>query len=325
MKAASIRTIVSAFIAFVCLPGLSERHVGADDTQAVATKGLSLLAVGNSSNNVVQYDLSTGQPTVIARLANGSKPRSIAVNQQGEIFLALRGNRKNVVKLVPARPDDPHSPLIAVDVTPTIGRYGPGQIAFDRFGLLNVAGGTRRAVLRYNVETGDLVESATVNGCCNVVGLTIDGDDCYVAEYFQRNVLHFDLSADPTSGRRFVSRSEHLDRPHGMAVGPGGNLFVSNLLTNQVQEFSGQDGTFVRTFIDTRSIGGGHVDDLLFDPRLQQFFLTSRNVIYQLSNRGELLGRYEDESLAGVQGVAVIPVQTPAASSLTAIDSALGY
>lgn len=276
---------------------------------------LSLLVAGQSSDNIVRFDLATGEATVVARLANGSRPRSIAVNQQGEIFVGLRGNKKNVVRLASGRAANANGPLVAIDFTPTIGRYGPGLMAFDRDGLLAVAGDTKRAVLRFNVKTGKRMDSMTVNGCCNLVGLHITGDHLYAAEYFQKTVLRFNLAGDPVGGARFISRSPHLNRPHGMAIGHNGNLFVSSLLSNLIHEYRGEDGKFMGKFIDTRTVGAGHVNHLHFDTRLQHFFFTSHDVVYELSADGALLARYQNPALTGAQAVAIVPVPVPAPAS----------
>lgn len=283
-----------------------------------ATAGLQLLVAGRESDNIVRFDLSTGQATVVAKLAAGSGPWSIAVSPAGEIFVGLRGNKRNIVRLVPGPTRDPNGPLVAVDLTSNIGRFGPGLMAFDRRGILNVAGGTNRAVLRYDVKTGKLVEAARLRAA-NLVGLMLTGDSVYAAEFFQKTILRFDLTKDPISGEKFIYKSDHLDRAHGMTIGHNGNLFVSNLQNSRVQEFSGETGEFIKTFLDAHTIGGGSVKDLHFEPRLDHYLLTSGNAVYQVSTDGALLAKHESDALSGAVGIAVTaPRPPPPVSASTA-------
>lgn len=189
---------------------------------------LELLVVGNHSDNVVRFDLSTGQSSVIAKLDTGAHPRSIAVNRTGEIFVGLSGGKKNIVRLVPGSAGEADGPLLAMDLTPAIGRYGPGLMAFDRLGLLNVAGDTSRAIHRYNVISGELVESIPMRGA-NVGGLTVAGDVAYAAEYFQKTIVRVGLTENTPGRQKLIDKSHQVDRPHGMTIGHNGNLFVSSL------------------------------------------------------------------------------------------------
>jgi DNA-binding beta-propeller fold protein YncE len=263
-----------------------------------------LLVVGNSSDNIVRFNLATGESTVVAKLATGSGPWSIAVNEAGEIYVGLHGNKRNIVRLVSGQRGGTTAPLVAVDLTGRIGRFGPGLMAFDRRGILNVAGDTIRAVLRYDVETGQLVESMRLRAA-NLMGLTLADDTVYVAEYFQKTILRFDLSADPAAGKKFIYKSSRLDRAHGMTIGHNGNLFVSNLKNSFIQEFDSTSGKFVKTFLDVHTIGGGSVKDLHYEPQMDRYFLTSGSAVYVLSTDGALLAKHESIAMSGAVGIAM--------------------
>lgn len=264
---------------------------------------IKLLVAGHGSDNIVRFDLSTGQATVVAKLATGSAPWSLAVKPTGEMYVGLRGQKKNIVRLVPGATGE--EPLVPVDLTGQIGRFGPGLMGFDRRGLLNVAGDTERAVLRFDAQTGQLVESLKLREA-NVVGLTIAGDIGYAAEYFQKSILRINLAGDPPQAEPFVERSEHLDRAHGMAIGHNGNLFVSNLQSSLIQEFN-PSGQFVRTFLNVHTIGGSEVKGLIFEPRLDHYLLTSGDCVYEVSTEGALLARHQSPALTGAIGIAIIP------------------
>ena len=114
----------------------------------------------------------------------------------GEVFVGLRGNKKNIVRLVPGR--DAAGPLLAVDMTEAIGRFGPGLMAFDRRGLLNVAGGTQRAIQRYDVATGRHV----------VAHRTIGDGECSMKMWSNMGTCRRDANSRASTTWRRVAGSE---------------------------------------------------------------------------------------------------------------------
>lgn len=90
--------------------------------------------------------------------------------------------------------------------------------------------------------------------------------------------------------------------------------------TTLVQEFSGDSGEFIKTFIDVRTLGGGSVKDLHFDPRLEHYLLTSGNAVYELSKDGALLAKHQSNALAEAIAVAVLAPGSPH-SATTATES----
>jgi hypothetical protein len=276
----------------------------------VLPEPIHLLVVGNKSDNVIQFELADGRSTVLAKLATGSQPWGLAVNRQGEIFVGLRGGNKNIVRLVAGSTGDTTGPLVASDLTERIGRFGPGLMAFDRRGLLNVAADTQRSVHRYDASSGRLVESLRLRSA-NLMGLTVVGDSVFAAENFQKSIVKFNLMADPPAGELFVNKSDHLDHAHGMTIGHNGNLYVSNLRNGLIQEFNIKTGGFVRTLIDVHTLGGGPVKALQYEPRLGRYFVTSDDSVYEVAPDGALTSRFQSEALSGAMGIAMDPPAGP--------------
>src|SRR4051794_18754023 len=58
-----------------------------------------VLVVGQDSDNVVQFDLTTGAWKEFVHLPAQSHPRGIAISESGDVFIGLEGLRKNIVKI----------------------------------------------------------------------------------------------------------------------------------------------------------------------------------------------------------------------------------
>src|SRR5262245_33168807 len=92
---------------------------------AQAAHGAYLLVAGSQSKNVVRIELDSGASSVYGTFTDS--PRSLALDEHGSLFASMNTGNQNVVKLVPQSGADV---LKAVDFTPSIGGFGPGQIQF---------------------------------------------------------------------------------------------------------------------------------------------------------------------------------------------------
>ena len=86
--------------------------------------------------------------------------------------------------------------------------------------------------------------------------------DLFVADGNAGEILRY----DGTTGAYLGVFANDPGTPAGIALGPDGNLYVSNLSTQSVDEFSGADGSLIKNFVPSGSGGVIFPHDLTFGP-----------------------------------------------------------
>ena len=282
---------------------------------APMANGSIVLVAGWESDNLVQFDLATGKWSEVVHLPKGAHPRGITVGDKGEIFLGLQGTKKNIVELTLGK-----GPVSTRDVTRSMGRFGPGIIAFGGEKIW-AAGDADRTIYCVNPETGDISRPSQYKNHFNLVGLAVDGGTLYAAEYFQRSILRYDLKSGSTNATRFITHSPHLNRPVGMTIGHNGNLYVANALEPTVVEFDIQTGDYVRTFVNLGAAGKDGINGLVYAPDTQRYYLASGSAIYEVDLDGKVIASYSSPVLKKAYGIALMPEPTGSQAAQDAADS----
>lgn len=275
---------------------------------ARAVSASSILVAGYGSDNVVQFDPGTGRWSEIARLPQGAHPRGIAVGHGDEIYLGLMGLHKNVVRLTLNG-----SPQIK-DVTGSIGRYGPGIIAFEN-GKLWAAGDTTRKICQIDPQTGAVSSPPQYEGHYNIVGLAADGGTLYAAEYFHRGILRYNPTTRGPDVDCLVSESPYLSRPVGMTIGRDGNLYVANALKPTVIEFDARTGSFIRTFINLGAAGIDGIKGIVYAPDEQRYYLASGSDVFEADTNGNIVATYSSPALKDAYGITILQTSSPDAAN----------
>lgn len=284
-----------------------------------STAGPYILVNGQSSDNVVKFDLTTGSDTLFAQYPNGSMPRNLAVrSSDGAVFASLHQGTQSVVRLAP---QDGTDVWHAVPFAPSIGGLGPAQLAIYQ-GDVFAAGDTSRRVFRYDGVTGAQVASYTM-AAANIRGMTIKGSTLYYAEIFQETVRTFDLSQNPAVGGTLFANSPNVNEPFHLTIGHTGNLFITNRADGFVREFDPISGALVGTFININTfdpLADSH-NMIEYVPLLDSYFVsTGRDTVYQISRFGTLMETYQSDLLDVALGVAFV---VPEPGSLLLAGTAL--
>ncbi len=295
-----------------------------------AAAGPYLLVNGQSSQNVVQFDLTTGEATVFAEYPGGpypigTYPRNLVVREDGAIFASMLAGTQNVVQLV----EQPGSSVRqAVSFSPSVGRLGTAQLAIYENDVF-VAGDGARHIFRYDGQTGTEIARFSVTGSNNIRGMTIKGSMLYYAEVFQNTVRMYDLTLDPLVGGTLIDSSPHLYEPSHLTIGHTGNLLISSRQSTLVQEFDPITGQFLGTFIDIADFepvatGNYRIE---YMPEVDSYFVsTGRDRVYQLGLNGELTRILQSDLLDVVIGTAfLVPEPPTAVLALPAFVAALAW
>lgn len=255
-----------------------------------------LLVNGQTSSNVVRFDLATGEANVFAEYPSSSRPRNLVVRDDGAVFASLLGGTRNVVRLVAQQGSSVRK---AINFSPSISGLGTGQLAIYENDVF-VAGDSARHIYRYDGQTGAEITNFTVTGSNNIRGMAIKDSTLYYAEIFQNTVREFDLTQDPLVGETLFASSPFLDEPLHLAIGHTGNLIITSRESSLIQEFDPVSGQFLRTFVDVSDfepvLTGNYMIEYVAATG-SYFISTGRDRVYELDQDGELIRTLQSDLL----------------------------
>jgi DNA-binding beta-propeller fold protein YncE len=260
-----------------------------------------LLVAGQESDNLMIFDPASARFAELARFPKGSKPRTVAVSPQGEIFVGFSGGTKNIVRVLPG------NPAVIKSLTQAIGKYGPGAMAFGADQLW-VAGDTEHTIYQVNQETGALTTPEQEKNDDNVVGLAVADKRLFVAEYAQRSIMSYEIGASGrlTGAHHLVTKTAKLNKPRDMIIGPGGDVFVANLAEPTVIQFDKKSGVAVRTLVNLGFPGRTGVYGLAYAPDTRRFYLASGPNLFETDSNGVVLAAYSSPALRYGNGLALL-------------------
>lgn len=292
--------------------------IGCKATESGAdAPGRFLYVTGFHSGNVVRFDLNDGGGQVVFTLpdpgpsrpgmdGSGDRPRGVAVDGEGRVYVALRGGSRNVVRYTPA------SETIE-SFTESIGNFGPGLIDFDGQGHLLVAGDVSddSSVFKYDGQTGALLATMNHPGVRNVVGLAVDEDSVYAAGLFSGAIVKYDLRGAEVPQPTLLADVPRL-RTLGMVVGHTGNLFVVEQKGRRIVELDVKTGNPIRTFLTVDDVPG--IVDIAFDSATRSYFVSTGDQkpdmnggVLWFNEEGTLIGKFEHPNLVHPYGLCVWP------------------
>jgi len=257
-----------------------------------------VLVAATGTDNIGVIDLATGRTGIFTDLPEGEghNPRGIVVAPDGSVFISNNGGNESVYRVVPG-----DGQFDLVEFAGPFERFGPGHLAIAPGGNLLVAGDDQDRVFRYDIESGNLLDSfASGNG--NVMGLALDGNTLYVAEIFQSTIQRFDLSTIPAQGADFI-RDSRLDRIFGITLGHDNNLLVSDTSQPFIYEYSLDTGQFLRNFINLADFGLGSSPDIKYLPESDTYVIPVDEGLLQFDTSGNLIATHTHPELSGLRAV----------------------
>jgi streptogramin lyase len=178
-----------------------------------------------------------GPPGFPATLSSLDHPQDVAVNAQGDVFIADTYNNR-VVKVTPQGQvtDVAGDGVAGYSGDGGLGQFAelnePTGVALDAQGNLYIADSANNVIRRVDAKTGIIT--------------TVAGD--YAADQASGGLGGFSGDGGPATSAR-------LNDPQGVAVDGAGDLFIADTFNNAIREVT-PSGT-ISTVVNSASAGGG--------------------------------------------------------------------
>jgi len=226
-----------------------------------------------------------------------SSPRGLALDDQGNLYVADTGNQRVQVF------DAEGQPLISIADT----RFeGPRYVAVDDIGRIYVADAAERVHV-FDAK-GAPVQSfgqpgSLPNQFSQIADLVLDAaGDLYVVDSGNARVQKFNLLTGLlTTFGDTVAGVALLSRPQGIALDPEGNVYVGDSTSGRILKYA-SDGTLLNTL----ETGIGELRDMTVDSQGYLYAADgAESVVYVVDLSGSTMTRLGQGQLSDPWGIAV--------------------
>ena len=291
----------------------------ANDTGDLAVDwGRGFVYVSDSANNRIQkFNLNGGWLATLGSGGTGvglfSNPSGVAVDSNGNLYVADYGNNRVQV--------------LKAGVWSSFGSNGSGNgsflgpvgIAVDAGGNIYVTDSGNHRVQVFN--SSYVLQGSPWTGFTYPMGIALDGSgNAYVADYGGTNFPGTDQVQKWTTGGTHSfnwgtqgTGNKQFEHPYGVAVGPCGNVFVSDTINENIQEFDtsgnylGQLGAVNNTASVFNQIGG--------------FAFDGSNNLYTVESISDRIQKF---SPCGLNSCPLTPAPTPTSTPNGLLATASG-
>lgn len=256
-----------------------------------------VLLTGFASDNVVSLNLESGEVTELISLEEEARPRGIAQNSRGDIYVSVRGADRNILKFSLADGN-----VAATPITKTIGRYGPAQLIMSGNDELFAACDSTHEVRQFS---GDGELKATYKGSVrgNVCGIAIHDGHLFSAHLFQGIITRMPLSEGGDIEILFKDR-EVIDRPYALAMSHDGHLLASAYEGDgRVRKIDRHSGKYLGDFLDLKSSKISSVSAMLYHPQRNSYLVCNGNSVIEFGIDGKEIRRFVADKVERVVAI----------------------
>ena len=290
-------TVTQAGTSFVAVSSMvALPSLGLSGPQSVAVDSQGNLYVADSSNAVIEWNVSTQQATSL--ISSGlNSPSGLSVDGQGNVYVADTGDA--IVK-------EWNASTQQVATMVSSGLTAPWGIGVDGQGNVYIADSTANTLTKWSASAQQLTALST--GLSNPNQLAIDTQgNIYIADSGSSCINEWAAGAGLT---RLLCSG--LTNPQGVAVDGQGNVYVANTGANQIAEWNAAAQQV--TMLVTSGLNGpqGVAVDGLGNVYIAD---TNNDAVKELTRAWVSLGATSaNESASGGTdsvGVQVLPAGTP--------------
>jgi sugar lactone lactonase YvrE len=191
------------------------------------------------------------------------------------------------------------------------GRIDGAREMVFRDGYMYVASEATDEVLRFNAQNGAFVDefvpagSGGLNGPYGMTfGPDVNGDgilELYVTGSESFNVLRYDGATGQPLGSFTTSGAGAVNNPYGLAVDPGGVVYVASSGTNQVQKYNVVTGAYLGAIANAAMV---RPTDVKFGPDGLMYVLSAgNNRILRFAASGTYIDDYVPAGSGGISNL----------------------
>ena len=279
------------------------KHSSESDTRTTITSKSPIardvvLLAGFESDNVLAFDFDTATAQELVRFAPDTRPRGVAQNSKGDIFVSTRGGNMNVIRIT----FDNAQPIIS-DFTESIGRYGPAQLYIDAKDQLYVACDSTNEVRQYD-HVGSLQKTyagSSIGG--NICAFTIHDQAIYTSHLFRSAIGQFSVDGDESLQPVVVNRGA-FRRPFSIVASPNGNLLVGSYENDgRVLELDPNSGEVLGEFVNLESEGMVNTSAMAYHAKRGTYLFGTTSGLLEYRKDGKKHQRYDIDLVEDVAAI----------------------
>ena len=250
----------------------------------------NVYVASSNTNEILRYDAATGDfvdKFITDDIGSIKAPTGVAFGPDGNVYVAS-SNTNEILRYDAATGD-----FLDKFITDDIGGLDSSTgVAFGPDGNVYVASSNTNEILRYDAITGKLVQGEKFiadksNGLNRPANLEIKNAKLCVSSNFNKSINCYDEETGKNLTRYVTSTQNSIAHNDNSVLGPDGELYMSNNLTDEIVTFDGTDSKLVLKTTDS----------ILHSPSYLTFkdnhmYVSSDDKVFKFDRKGDFVDTF---------------------------------